>query len=145
MPLFEDTRGNLTKNLGAFPLFQSVQAEYALKAMSTSLSETVGEQGSLYDLLQKIFGMSYCELAMIPTAPMVIADVVKVRGQTCPRSCRSCGLGLGTKKQPRPADPRQAHAGPDLNDAKRSQVGEGSSACELMGQRLSSVGPSCPS
>ena len=76
MPLFEDTRGNLTKNLGAFPLFQSVQAEYALKAMSTSLSETVGEQGSLYDLLQKIFGMSYCELAMIPTAPMVIADVV---------------------------------------------------------------------
>lgn len=85
MPLFEDTRINLDelpensaiggKRLGAFPLFQSVQAEYALKAMSTSLAETVGEQGSIYDMLQKVFGMSYCELAMIPTAPMVIADV----------------------------------------------------------------------
>lgn len=73
MPLFEDTRGNAKKTLGAFPIFQSVQAEYALKAMSTALSETVGDQGTIYDLLQKIFGMAYCEIAMIPTAPLVIA------------------------------------------------------------------------
>lgn len=72
-PIYEDSRGNLDRSLGAFPIYQSVQAEYALKAMSTSLSESVGDQGSIYDLLQKIFGMSYCELAMIPTAPMVIA------------------------------------------------------------------------
>lgn len=71
LPLFEDDLKST--NAGAFPIFQSVQAEYALKAMSTSLSEMVGDQGSIYDLLQKIFGMAYCELAMIPTAPCLIA------------------------------------------------------------------------
>lgn len=70
LPAFEDDLENLSA--GVFPIFQSVQADFALKAMSTSLAETVGDQGSIYDLLQKIFGMAYCELAMIPTAPCVV-------------------------------------------------------------------------
>jgi hypothetical protein len=71
LPQFEDDQSSPLA--GVFPIFQSVQADYALKAMSTSLSEMVGDQGSIYDLLQKLFGMAYCELAMIPTAPCVIA------------------------------------------------------------------------
>ncbi len=65
LPLFEDNLAD--ESVGAFPIFKSVQAEFALKAMQTSLSESVGDQGTIFDLLQKLCGMAYCELAMIPT------------------------------------------------------------------------------
>jgi hypothetical protein len=73
LPSFEDE--NRDRSTGVFPIFKSVQAEYALQAMSTSLSETVGEQGSLFDMLQKVLGMCYSELAMIPTPGCFIATL----------------------------------------------------------------------
>lgn len=71
LPSFEDDLE--ATNAGVFPILQSVQSDFALKAMATSLAETVGDQGAIYDLLQKLFGMAYCELAMVPTAPCVVA------------------------------------------------------------------------
>lgn len=71
LPLFED---DLTKtDAGVFAILQSVKATSALDAMTTSLAKSVGDQGSVYDLLQKLLGMTYSELAMIPTAPCFVA------------------------------------------------------------------------
>lgn len=73
MPLFEDDTRDQTA--GAFEIIKAVQAEHALNAMATSLSQSVGDQGNVYDLIQKILGATYSELAMIPTA-----QCVRVRG-----------------------------------------------------------------
>lgn len=71
MPLYEDDARDKTG--GAFEILKAVQAGEAMNAMATSLSQSVGDQGSVYDLLQRILGATYSELAMIPTAQCVRA------------------------------------------------------------------------
>lgn len=66
LPIFEDDQRD--KTAGAFEILKAVQAEQALNAMATSLAQSVGDQGNMYDLLQKVCGMMYSEIAMIPTA-----------------------------------------------------------------------------
>jgi len=66
LPLFEDDLSD--GGAGAFQILKAVQAEQALNAMATSLAQSVGDQGTVYDLLQRVCGMMYSEIAMIPTA-----------------------------------------------------------------------------
>jgi hypothetical protein len=66
LPLFEDE--NDTEK-GVFPILKAVQADFALKTMQQNLAATVGEAGSIFDVLKQTLGLVYHELAMIPTAP----------------------------------------------------------------------------
>jgi hypothetical protein len=70
LPLFEDDFSDQT--IGTFAILKAAQATSALDAMATSLAQSVGDQGNIYDLLAEILTTTYSELAMIPTAPCVV-------------------------------------------------------------------------
>ena len=65
LPVFEDPSADPVK--GVFPIFKAVQMEQALEAVKSGLADTVGEAGTLFDVIRMIFTKTYTELAMIPT------------------------------------------------------------------------------
>lgn len=72
LPYFED---GLDPEAGVFPIFQAVQSSTALDTMKEDLSTSVGQAGSIWDVLKSIMGVVYCEIAMLPTAPCVRVDL----------------------------------------------------------------------
>lgn len=66
LPVFEDTND---PNLGAFPIFKAVQNTTALETLQTDLAASIGDSGSMWDVLKFLLGKAYFEIAMIPTAP----------------------------------------------------------------------------
>ena len=66
LPLFEDVAD---PNQGVFPIFKAVQGSLALDTIQQNLATSVGDSGSIFDVLKQILGVAYFELAMIPTAP----------------------------------------------------------------------------
>jgi len=76
LPIFEDEEsqvaGEETKT-GVFPIFNAVQADFALKAMQDNLSQGVGDAGSLFSVIKSLLDIVFFELTMLPTAPCVRA------------------------------------------------------------------------
>ena len=62
-------------NNGVFPLIKSVQSSEILAQIGATISSEVGQGGTLMDLLQRMLGAVYCELAMLPTPPAVRVDL----------------------------------------------------------------------
>ena len=67
LPIFEDNVVDTDK--GVFPIFKAAQATTAMEAMQKNLSQTIGNAGSLWEVLQEVFGHVLFEVAMLPTAP----------------------------------------------------------------------------
>ena len=95
LPVFEDEADD---SAGVFPIFKAVQADFALSTIQENLAATVGGTGSVYDVLEHVLGVVYCELAMLPTAP-------------CYRVRLSDGTVIGTSDTP-PSQPDKAHKEP---------------------------------
>lgn len=66
LPFFED--GNDIQK-GVFPIIQAVQDELALQSMQDDISASVGSAGTIWSVLQEIYGKMMFEVAMLPTAP----------------------------------------------------------------------------
>jgi len=66
LPVFEDTAD---KTKGVFPILASIQDDSAMQTLAESLSTQVGDQGSMWDVLQYVFTKVYFEIAMLPTPP----------------------------------------------------------------------------
>jgi hypothetical protein len=66
LPYFEDSPD---QNRGVFPIFKSVQNANVIDVMRSDLSASVGQAGSIWDVLKMITSVSYTEIAMLPTAP----------------------------------------------------------------------------
>lgn len=54
---------------GVFPILRAARDTEALMAMRDNLARTIGDAGSIWDVLKTIFGQVYAEVAMLPTAP----------------------------------------------------------------------------
>lgn len=67
LPLFEDNLSN--PEAGVFPILQSAQATTALQALQTSMSQGIGNAGTIWEVLKEVYGHVHFEIAMLPTAP----------------------------------------------------------------------------
>lgn len=67
LPIFEDELADSTK--GVFPILQAAQATSAMQSMQQNLAQTIGDAGTLWEVLKEIFGHVFFEVAMLPTAP----------------------------------------------------------------------------
>lgn len=67
LPIFEDELADNTK--GVFPILQAAQATSAMQAMQQNLAQTIGDAGTLWEVLREVFGHVFFEVAMLPTAP----------------------------------------------------------------------------
>lgn len=65
LPLFEDGEGDPK----VFPIIQAAQATTAMQAMQTNLAATIGNAGTIWEVLQTIYSTVLFEVAMLPTAP----------------------------------------------------------------------------
>lgn len=68
LPLFEDDTSDTTR--GVFPILKSAQASAALDAMKQTLINDLGNAGTMWEVLNTIFQTVYCEVMMLPTAPL---------------------------------------------------------------------------
>ena len=68
LPSFEDT-DDVT--VGVFPIFIAAQSALGIETMKHDLAKTIGEAGSIWDVLREVFGVVYEEIMMLPTAPCV--------------------------------------------------------------------------
>lgn len=69
LPLFEDETPDTASSTGVFPIIAAAQATTAMQAMQDNLSATIGNAGTLWEVLQSVFGHVLFEVAMLPTAP----------------------------------------------------------------------------
>jgi hypothetical protein len=67
LPIFEDELADSAK--GVFPILQAAQATSAMQAMQQNLAQSIGDAGTLWEVLREIFGHVFFEVAMLPTAP----------------------------------------------------------------------------
>jgi hypothetical protein len=67
LPIFEDAAVGETP--GVFPILQAAQATSAMQTMQQNLAQTIGDAGTLWEVLREIFGHVFFEVAMLPTAP----------------------------------------------------------------------------
>ena len=65
LPLFEDGAGDAK----VFPILQAAQANSAMQAMQQGIGQTIGNAGTMWEVLQEVFGHVLFEVAMLPTAP----------------------------------------------------------------------------
>jgi hypothetical protein len=83
LPIFEDEVADSTA--GVFPIIQAAQATTALKTMQDNLASTIGNAGTLWEVLKETYGHVFFEIAMLPTAPAArvrIEDGTIVGGPT---------------------------------------------------------------
>lgn len=67
LPIFEDELADSAA--GVFPILQAAQATTAMQAMQQNLAQTIGDAGTLWEVLKEVFGHVFFEVAMLPTAP----------------------------------------------------------------------------
>lgn len=67
LPIFEDELADSTK--GVFPILQAAQATSAMQSMQQNLAQTIGDAGTLWEVLKETFSHVFFEVAMLPTAP----------------------------------------------------------------------------
>lgn len=67
LPIFEDQLADSAK--GVFPILQAAQATSAMQAVQQNLAQTIGDAGTLWEVLKEVFGHVFFEVAMLPTAP----------------------------------------------------------------------------
>jgi len=65
LPLFEDGEGDPK----VFPIIQAAQAASAMQAMQNNIATGIGNAGTIWEVLQAIYGTVLFEVAMLPTAP----------------------------------------------------------------------------
>ena len=65
LPLFEDGEGDPK----VFPIIQAAQATTAMQAMQNNIAAGVGNAGTIWEVLQQVYGTVLFEIAMLPTAP----------------------------------------------------------------------------
>lgn len=65
LPIFEDGAGEE----GCFPLVKAVQDTNTLLALQQQIGQSVGDSGSAWQLLQKVFGYMYMEIGVTPAPP----------------------------------------------------------------------------
>jgi hypothetical protein len=65
LPVFEDGEGTPK----VFPILEAAQAETAMQAMQNNVSTAVGNAGTIWEVLQEVYGHVLFEIAMLPTAP----------------------------------------------------------------------------
>lgn len=76
LPFFEDkTLAAAGQDPGIFAIIKAARDVEANRTQQTSLSESVGNAGSLLDVIKKIFGTVFYELAMIPSPAAVRAQI----------------------------------------------------------------------
>ena len=67
LPIFEDQLADSAK--GVFPILQAAQATSAMQAVQQNLAQTIGDAGTLWEVLKEVFGHVFFEVCMLPTAP----------------------------------------------------------------------------
>lgn len=93
LPLLEEGGGSSA----VFPILEAAQATSALETLQTKISTSVGNAGTIMDVLREVFGHVLFEIAMLPTAPVFRANI-------------SDGTILGSPQNPPPVaegNPRQ--------------------------------------
>lgn len=83
LPIFEDEVSDTTA--GVFPIIQAAQATTALKTLQDNLASTIGNAGTMWEVLKETYGHVFFEVAMLPTAPAArvrIEDGTIVGGPT---------------------------------------------------------------
>lgn len=71
LPIFEEGGGD-TK---VFPIIQAAQATTVLDTLKTSVATSVGNAGTIMDVLREVYGHVLFEIAMLPTAPVFRAKI----------------------------------------------------------------------
>lgn len=71
LPLLEDGVGYTS----IFPMFDAVKATPAVEALRDKLVASVGNSGSVWEVLQGLFAQAAFEIVMLPTAPCVRVDL----------------------------------------------------------------------
>jgi len=65
LPLFEDGEGTSK----VFPIIEAAQATTAMQAMQNNIATGIGNAGTIWEVLQQVYGTVLFEVAMLPTAP----------------------------------------------------------------------------
>jgi hypothetical protein len=66
LPVFEDPGDDTA---GVFPIFKAARCASAMEAVRSGLAPSIGERGSIMDVIREVFDKTYTELVMLPTAP----------------------------------------------------------------------------
>lgn len=67
LPYFDDEEAKTVD--GCFPLLKAVHNKEILDALGQQIGKSVGEQGSAWELLQRIYGTMYMEMLAVPAPP----------------------------------------------------------------------------
>lgn len=74
LPILEDP-AVLNNRLGVFPIFNAARNSEALAAMQRQSAGQVSNSASVWDMLQQVLQLVYMEIAMVPAAPCVQANL----------------------------------------------------------------------
>lgn len=77
LPFFDDAESQTMD--GCFPLIKAVQSTEVLSALQQQLGQSVGQAGSVWDLLRSIYSTMYMEIVTLPAPPAV--SIEKGTGQ----------------------------------------------------------------
>lgn len=69
LPVLEDNRTD-----ECFPLLKAAQDTQTLLALQNQIGQSVGNAGSAWELLQKVYGYMYMEVGVLPAPPAAIVD-----------------------------------------------------------------------
>lgn len=69
LPYFDDEYAK--KIEGCFPIIKAINATEVLDALAQQIGNSVGDSGTAWDLLQKIYGTMFMEILAIPAPPAV--------------------------------------------------------------------------
>lgn len=67
LPMFEDETPDGTT--GVFPILQAVQSVSAIQTAQQHLVQSVGDAGTMWEVLNNVYSHMFFEVAMLPTAP----------------------------------------------------------------------------
>lgn len=67
-----DEEGNTRP--GIFPILRAVQAQFAVDAVAR-MASTVGNAGSIWEMIKQVLSVLMMEMQMLPTAPVVSANI----------------------------------------------------------------------